>query len=104
MAEAIFRFTEPDPDRVLTLAWSSMGWDIGVALVAMTTDNLELVEAFRDTIAGIDQDCQQILTLPKQMLLKKYALTIYFGRPFARFLHQKVNVLARALQQPPREI
>ena len=56
-----------------------------MGLVALTTDNLKLVEDFRTIVENLEHDGQRFLTLPKQMLLKKYALTIYFGRPFARF-------------------
>ena len=85
VAEAVFKFTEPEPDRILTLAWSSTGWDTGVGLIAMTKDDLQVMEDFRQTVASIEMDGQRFLTLPKQMLLRKYALTVYFGRPFARF-------------------
>ena len=82
---AVEQFTAPDPYRITNLAWSSTGWDTGVGLVALTTDNLPMVEEFRSVIASLDLDGQRFLSMPKQMLVKKYALTIYFGRPFARF-------------------
>ena len=67
------------------MVWSSTGWNAGVGLVALTTDNLQLIEDFRQTVASIELDGQRFITLPKQMLLKKYALTIYFGQQFHRF-------------------
>ena len=44
-----------------------------------------MIKEFRDAIASIELDGQKFLSMPKQMLVKKYALTIYFGRPFHRF-------------------
>ena len=85
VAMAVDAFTEKEPDRITSLAWSSTGWDTGVGLVALTTDNLRLIKEFREAIAGIELDGQRFLSMPKQMLVKKYALTIYFGRPFRRF-------------------
>ena len=40
---------------------------------------------FRQAIAAVDANIQRFVTLPKQMLLRKYALTAYFGRQFAIF-------------------
>ena len=85
VGRAVEIFTEKDPDRITSLAWSSTGWDTGVGLVALTTDNLNLIKDFRDAIAETEVDGQRFLSMPKQMLVKKYALTIYFGRPFHRF-------------------
>ena len=78
-------FTADDPDRIMSLSWSSTGWDTGVGLVALTTDNLQMIKEFREAISSVEYDGQRFLSMPKQMLLKKYALTIYFGRPFHRF-------------------
>ena len=85
VGHAVKAFTETDPERIFSLAWSSTGWDTGVGLVALTTANLKMVEEFREIVAGLELEDQRFLTLPKQMLLKKYASTVYFGRPFAMF-------------------
>ena len=53
--------------------------------MALTTENIRMIKEFRTAIATIDLDGQRFLSIPKQMLVKKYALTIYFGRPFHRF-------------------
>ena len=82
---AVEKFTETEPDRIMNLAWSSTGWDTGVGLVALTTSNLLMIKEFREAIAAIELDGQRFMSMPKQMLVKKYALTIYFGRPFHRF-------------------
>ena len=67
------------------MAWSSTGWNTGVGMVALTTDDLHLVNEFRQSVAQVALDGRCFLTLPRQMLLKKYALTVYFGRIFHRF-------------------
>ena len=82
---AVELFTADDPDRIMSLSWSSTGWDTGVGLVALTTDNLQMIKEFREAISSVEFEGQRFLSMPKQMLLKKYALTIYFGRPFHRF-------------------
>ena len=91
---ALYQYTLGDTMRNKTLAWSSTGWDTGVGVVAITTDDLALVEEFRDAVAQVEHEGQRFITLPKQMLLKKYALTIYFGRQFSRFEYPQVNGLA----------
>ena len=85
VGEAIYDYTANDTMRIKSLAWSSTGWDTGVGIVAITTDDLSLVEEFRDVVAQVEYEGQRFITMPKQMLLKKYALTIYFGRQFHRF-------------------
>ena len=82
VAEAVYHFTENHMDRLESMAWSSTGWKTGVGLVALTTDKLQWVEEFRQSVAQVELDGRQFITLPKQMLLKKYALTVYFGRIF----------------------
>ena len=84
ISTAIFSFTEKEEARIHSLDWSSTGWDTGVGLVSISTKDLELVNDFRDAVAKLDIDGQCFITMPKQMLLKKYALTVYFGRSFAR--------------------
>ena len=76
VGDAVFTFTENEPTRIDTLAWSSTGWDTGVGLIALTTDNLKLVEDFRSAISMVDHPSLRFITLPKQMLIKKYALTV----------------------------
>ena len=137
VARGIQIFTKDSPDLILNLAWSSTGWETGVGLVALTTDNLKTVDDFRynncylylplpaityhtlplkypylphtiitylssypylphtinsypssyyrQAVAAVDANDQRFVTLPKQMLLRKYALTAYFGRQFAIF-------------------
>ena len=46
IADVVFIFTKHEPTRISTLAWSSTGWDMGVSLIALTTDNVKMVEAF----------------------------------------------------------
>ena len=82
---AVEAFTAKDPDRITHLSWSSTGWDTGVGMVALTTTNLQMVKEFRDALITLDLDGQRVMAMPKQILLKKYAMTIYFGRPFHRF-------------------
>ena len=81
--------------------------------MALTTDNLKTVDDFRyythplypiiltytpctltltcytsylrKAVAAVEVNNQRFVTLPKQMLLRKYALTAYFGRQFAIF-------------------
>ena len=47
VARGVKTFTENAPDLILSLAWSSTGWETGVGLVALTTDNLKTVDDFR---------------------------------------------------------
>ena len=47
VAKAVKLFTQDSPDLILNLAWSSTGWETGVGLVALTTDNMKTVEDFR---------------------------------------------------------
>ena len=54
VAKAVYTFTEQDLERVKTLEWSSTGWDTGIGLVALTTDDLDLVEEFRAVVAHIE--------------------------------------------------
>ena len=61
-----------------------------MGLVALTTDDLNLVEEFRKSVAQVELDGRSFITLPKQMLLTKYALTVYFGRIFQRFDTRKL--------------
>ena len=85
VSAAVYQYTVTDTMRIKSLAWSSTGWDTGVGIVAITTDDLQLVEEFRDAVVSVEHEGQRFITMPKQMLLKKYALTIYFGRHFHRF-------------------
>ena len=85
IAAAIFSFTETEESRIHSLDWSSTGWETGVGLVSISTKDMGMVNLFREAIAELDLDGQSFITMPKQMLIKKYALTIYFGRTFARF-------------------
>ena len=71
MQVAVHQFIESDTARIKTLAWSSTGWDTGVGVVAISTDDLSLVEEFRDAVAQVENDSQGFITMPKQMLLKK---------------------------------
>ena len=57
---AVEVFTASDPDRITNLSWSSTGWDTGVGLVALTTDNLLMIKEFRTAIATIDLDLSLI--------------------------------------------
>ena len=43
------------------------------------------MEDFRLSVSSIELENQRFVTLPKQMLIKKYALTVYFGRQFDIF-------------------
>ena len=90
MQAAVHQFIETDTARIKTLAWSSTGWDTGVGVVAISTEDLSLVDEFRDAVAQVEYEGQSFITMPKQMLLKKYALTIYFGRQFSRFETSKL--------------
>ena len=47
VARGVQIFTKDSPDLILNLAWSSTGWETGVGLVALTTDNLQTVDDFR---------------------------------------------------------
>ena len=46
VAEAVYAFTVGDQTRIRAMAWSSTGWDTGVGLVALTTDDLQMVEDY----------------------------------------------------------
>ena len=85
VALAVRDFTQENPDLILSLAWSSTGWDTGVGLVALTTDNMKTIDDFRRAVSGVEHEGQKFVTVPKQMLMKKYALSVYFGRQFAIF-------------------
>ena len=50
--------------------------------MTLTTSDLQMVEEFCKAVAGVEFEGQNFITPPKQMLLTKYALTIYFGRQF----------------------
>ena len=67
VSEAVYAFTLGHLDRIHSLAWPSTGWNTGVGLVTLTTSDLQLVEEFRQAVAGVEMDGQRFITLPKQM-------------------------------------
>ena len=58
----------------------------------MSTKDMDVVNEFRNAVANIELDGQRFITMPKMMLLRKYALTVYFGRTFSRFETKKLMV------------
>lgn len=79
-----FIFTSDSPADLQFLTFSSVGWNTGIGLFAFRPDKLDAMEQFRAIIRGIEIEGKRFESYPKQMLLNRYALTVYFNSAFKR--------------------
>ena len=90
MGMAIEAFTENDWDRQEILDYSAMGWNTGVGMVAFRTDDMNLVDQFRQILRTLDIPGLRYESYPRRMLLRTYGLTVYFNSAFEQINMKKL--------------
>ena len=86
---AIEILSDTNWDRQEILDFSAMGWNTGVGMIAFRTDDMNLVEQFRQILRTLDIPGLRYESYPRRMLLRTYGLTVYFNSAF-----EQINTLA----------
>ena len=89
MGMAIELFSEHDWDRQEILDYSALGWNTGVGIIAFRTDDMNLVEQFRQILRTLDIPGLRYESYPRRMLLRTYGLTVYFNSAFEQINTKK---------------
>ena len=77
MNHAFAEFIDPDITRMDIIKWSSVGTQTGIGSFMATTNQLDLVQIFRDTIPKKVHEGNMAESFPKQTMISDYGITLY---------------------------
>ena len=77
MNEAFADFIDQDITRMDIIKWSSVGTQTGIGAFMANTNQLELVQLFRETIRKKVFNGQRAESFPKQSMLSDFGITLY---------------------------
>lgn len=96
MGQAVNSLCKHNTKLIHQISWSSVATQTGIGAFSIRTDDLDAMELLRCTIRGLVIGPNCFESFPRDALIKKFGLTIYFPRACA---HMDPDLLLEILRE-----
>ena len=85
MMGELAKLVETDSNKAAVLQWSSVGLSTGVGQFALSTDQYDAMDEYRQLLRTTEHEDYEFESFPKDSLLKTYGISFYAHRGARHF-------------------